>query len=137
MLTSIIEAMGLKREEVFIGNILKSRPPGNRDPQATEIVACIDYLYDQLEIIEPEIIVALGAYAAKTLLDSTEPIGKLRGRIHEYYPTPMHDPIKLVATYHPAYLVRNYSKDTRQRIWDDIKMVLNELNLPIPKTKKN
>lgn len=136
LLTSIIEAMGLKRQDVFIGNILKSRPPGNRDPQITEITACIDYLYEQFDIIEPEIIVALGAYAARTLLDSTESIGKLRGRVHDYYPTPMHAPIKLIATYHPAYLLRNYSVDTRRRVWEDMKLVLRELQLPLPQGRK-
>ena len=136
LLTSIIEAMGLRREDVFIGNILKSRPPGNRDPLASEIAACIDYLYEQLEIIRPEIIVALGAYAAQALLERADAIGKLRGRVHEYYPHPMSEPIKLVATYHPAYLLRNYSPDTRRRIWEDMKLVLKELDLPIPQSKK-
>ena len=136
LLTSIIEAMGLRREDVFIGNILKSRPPGNRDPLASEIAACIGYLYEQLEIIRPEIIVALGAYAAQALLESADAIGKLRGRVHEYYPHPMSEPIKLVATYHPAYLLRNYSPDTRRRVWEDMKLVLKELDLPIPQSKK-
>ncbi len=133
LLTKIIEAMGLKREEVYIGNILKSRPPGNRDPQVSEIVACVDYLYEQLDIIQPEIIVALGAHAARTLLESTEAIGRLRGHIHQFYPSPMHEPIKLVATYHPAYLLRNYTQDSRRRVWEDMQVVLRELHLPIPK----
>jgi len=136
LLTNIIEAMGLKRSDVFIGNILKSRPPGNPDPAATEITACIDYLYEQLDIIEPEIIVALGAYSARTLLESKDSIGHLRGRVHEYYPHPMARPIKLVATYHPAYLARNYSTETRRRIWDDMQMVLGELGLPVPKKNR-
>jgi uracil-DNA glycosylase len=133
LLTKIIEAMGLKREDVFIGNILKSRPPGNRDPQVSEIIACVDYLYEQLDIIQPEIIVALGAHAARTLLETTESIGRLRGRIHQFYPSPMHEPIKLVATYHPAYLLRNYTPDARRRVWEDMQLVLKELYLPIPK----
>ena len=124
LLTSIIEAMGLQRSDVFICNILKCRPPSNRDPQTTEIAACIDYLHQQLAVIDPEIIVALGAYAARTLLDTTEAIGRLRGRIHQYYPNPMAAPVKLVATYHPAYLLRNYAPDTRRRVWDDMKLVL-------------
>jgi len=135
LLTKIIEAMGLKREDVFICNILKSRPPGNRDPQVSEIMACVDYLYEQLDIIQPEIIVALGAHAARTLLESTEAIGRLRGRFHEFYPSPMHEPIKLVATYHPAYLLRNYTQDSRRRVWDDMQLVLKELKLPI--TERN
>jgi len=136
LLTNIIEAMGLTRDQVFIANILKSRPPENRDPSSIEIAACIEHLYQQLEIIKPEIIVALGAYAARTLLDSKDPIGRLRGRIHQYFPHPMADPIKLVATYHPAYLLRNYTPDTRRRVWEDMQMVLRELNLPIPQKNK-
>ncbi len=132
LLTKIIEAMGLKREEVFICNILKSRPPHNRDPQPTEIVACIGYLQEQLEIIEPDVIVALGAHAAKTLLDSTASIGELRGKVHPYQPSPLMESIKLVATYHPAYLLRNYTKESRLRVWQDMQLVLRELGLPIP-----
>ncbi len=132
LLTKIIEAMRLKREDVFICNILKSRPPGNRDPQASEIVACIDYLQEQLEILEPEVIVALGAHAARTLLNTNTAIGQLRGRVHAYQPSPLAPTIKLVATYHPAYVLRNYTKDTRMRVWEDMKMVLRELDLPIP-----
>ncbi|MCK4628531.1 MAG: uracil-DNA glycosylase [Sedimentisphaerales bacterium] len=132
LLTNIIDAMGLKREDVFIGNILKCRPPNNRDPQASEIAECINFLYEQLEIIEPEIIVALGAHAAHTLLNTNTPIGQLRGRFHEYLPHPFAKPIKLMATYHPAYLLRNYSKDNRLRVWQDMQKVLQELKLPIP-----
>ena len=133
LLTKIIVAMGLKREDVFICNILKCRPPGNRDPQVMEIEACDKYLYEQLDIIQPEIIVALGAHAARTLLNSTEAIGRLRGCTHPFIPAPMREPIKLVATYHPAYLLRNYTQDARRRVWDDMQLVLKELNLPIPK----
>ena len=132
LLTKIIEAMGLKREDVFICNILKSRPPGNRDPQADEVFACSEYLQEQLEIIQPEVIVALGAHAARKLLDTDQAIGKLRGRLHPYYPSPLSPPINLVATYHPAYLLRNYTRETRLRVWEDMQMVLQELNLPIP-----
>jgi uracil-DNA glycosylase len=135
LLTNIIEAMGLKREDVFICNILKCRPPGNRDPLASEIAECIGYLYRQIEIIRPDIIVALGKPAAQTLLQSTASIGELRGRIQECYPGPMTPPIKLMATYHPAYLLRNYTDDTRRRVWLDMQMVLKELGLPIPVRK--
>ena len=132
LLTKIIEAMGLRREEVFICNILKSRPPGNRDPLESEITACIGYLHQQLEIIDPEVIVALGAHAARTLLDTSETIGRLRGRIHRYQGGPMSKPIKLIATYHPAYLLRNYSQETRGRVWEDMQRVLGELGLAVP-----
>jgi DNA polymerase len=137
LLTNIIEAMGLQREDVYICNILKCRPPDNRDPQAHEIAACLEFLHEQLMIIKPEIIVALGAHAARTLLDTTEAIGRLRGHIHEYYPEPMSEPIKLIATYHPAYLLRNYSQDNRRQVWQDMQVVLKELGLPVPKKKND
>ena len=132
LLTKIIEAMGLKREEVFICNILKSRPPGNRDPLESEITACIGYLHQQLEIIDPEVIVALGAHAARTLLETSETIGRLRGQIHSYQGGSLSKPIKLIATYHPAYLLRNYSQETRGRVWEDMQRVLGELGLAVP-----
>jgi len=135
LLTDIITAMGLTREEVFIGNILKCRPPGNRDPKLDEIDNCWPYLKQQLEIIQPEVIVALGAHAARTLLDSKEAIGKLRGRFHEYKFSEDLPPAKLMPTYHPAYLLRNYSYDNRKRVWEDMMKVLKELGLPIPKKK--
>jgi uracil-DNA glycosylase family 4 len=133
LLTGIIDAMGLSREEVFIGNILKCRPPGNRDPKPDEIQNCWPYLKHQLEILQPEIIVALGAHAARTLLDTKEAIGKLRGRFHEYKFSDDVPPSKLMPTYHPAYLLRNYSYDNRKRVWEDMMKVLKELQLPVPK----
>ena len=135
LLTEIITAMGLTRDEVFIGNILKCRPPGNRDPKLDEIDNCWPYLKHQLEIIQPEIIVALGAHAARTLLDSKLAIGKLRGQFHEYRYSDDVEPAKLMPTYHPAYLLRNYSYDNRKRVWEDMMKVLKELELPIPKKK--
>lgn len=133
LLDKIIIACGLKRSDVFIGNILKCRPPGNRDPQSDEITNCLPYLQRQIEIIEPEVLVALGAHAAKTLLNCTTPIGQLRGKFHEYYTAIGRPPVKLMPTYHPAYLLRNYSPDNRRRVWDDMKKVLAELGLPAPK----
>jgi len=132
LLDKIIAAMGLKRRDVFIGNILKCRPPGNRDPRLEEITACLPYLQRQLEVISPSIIVALGAHAARTLLDTNKPIGQLRGRFHEYYPGLGRPAIKLMATYHPAYLLRSYSRDNRLRVWEDMKKVMVELGLPVP-----
>ncbi len=136
LLDKIINAMGFRRQDVFICNILKCRPPGNRDPKPDEIVKCIPYLHRQLEIIDPEIIVALGAHAARTLLNSTKPIGQLRGRFHEYYTSEDAEPIKLMPTYHPSYLLRNYSVDNRRRVWEDMQKVLDELGLDAPKSKK-
>jgi uracil-DNA glycosylase len=132
LLDKIIAACGLKRQDVWIGNILKCRPPDNRDPKPEEIIACIPYLQRQIELINPEIIVALGAHAAKTLLDTPKAIGQLRGVFHDYVPGIGHKPIKLMPTFHPAYLLRNYSDDNRRKVWEDMKKVLVELGLPVP-----
>ena len=132
LLDKVIEACGLKRSDVYIGNILKCRPPENRDPRADEIISCLPYLQRQIEMINPEIIVALGAHAARTLLNTTKSIGQLRGQFHEYYAGLGRPPIKLMATYHTAYLLRNYSQENRRRVWEDMKKVLAELGLPVP-----
>jgi len=132
LLNKIIAACGLKRSEVWIGNILKCRPPGNRDPRPDEIISCFPYLQRQIEIINPQIIVALGAPAARTLLNTNKSIGQLRGQFHEYYAGLGRPFIKLMPTYHTAYLLRNYSPDNRKRVWEDMKKVLAELGLPIP-----
>ncbi|OHB73698.1 MAG: hypothetical protein A2Z25_19100 [Planctomycetes bacterium RBG_16_55_9] len=132
LLDKIIGACGLKREDVFIGNVLKCRPPDNRDPRPDEIISCLPYLQKQIEIIEPEIIVALGAHAARTLLNTNKAIGELRGQFHEYYAGIGRPPIKLMATYHTAFLLRSYTPENRRRVWEDMKKVLAELNLPVP-----
>jgi len=133
LLTRIIEAMGLKREDVFICNVLKCRPPGNRDPAPEEIASCQPYLREQLEIIDPEVIVALGAPAARTLLDTTQPIGRLRGRFHDYRISgaPL-DPraVPLMPTYHPAYLLR--SPQQKAKTWADLQLVMARLGLERP-----
>jgi len=136
LLDKIITACGLKRSDVFIGNILKCRPPENRDPTAEEIISCLPYLQRQIEIINPEIIVALGAHAARTLLNTNKSIGQMRGQFHQYYSGLGKPPIKLMPTYHTAYLLRNYSQENRQRVWEDMKKVLAELGLPIPERGK-
>ncbi|MBN1126059.1 MAG: uracil-DNA glycosylase [Sedimentisphaerales bacterium] len=136
LLTKIILAMGLKREDVFICNTLKCRPPGNRDPKPDEKRNCGPFLQRQLEAIRPEIIVALGSHAAKSLLEVDLPIGRIRGRFHEYYFSPDLPPVKLMPTYHPAYLLRNYSQDNRRRVWDDMQKVMSELGLEAPKGKQ-
>ncbi len=135
LLTDIIAAMGLMREQVFIGNIVKCRPPENRDPKPDEIYQCKPYLKCQLELIAPQVIVALGAHAARTLLETDEPIGRLRGQFQEYRYAPDAPPAKLMPTYHPAYLLRNYSVDNRRRVWEDMQKVMKELGLtPPPKS---
>jgi uracil-DNA glycosylase family 4 len=136
LLDKIIAACGLRREEVFIGNILKCRPPDNRDPRPEEIISCLPYLQRQIEAIEPDVIVALGGHAAKTLLNTARPIGQLRGQFHEYCSGIGRPPIKLMATFHPAYLLRNYSEQNRHYVWEDMKKVLAELGLPIPERGK-
>ena len=135
LLDKVIAAMGLKRSDVFICNILKCRPPDNRDPRPEEIISCLPYLQRQIELINPDIIVALGAHAARTLLNTNKPIGQLRGQFHQYYAGLGRPSIKLMATYHTAYLLRNYSQDNRRRLWEDMKKVLTELGLPIPQRK--
>ncbi len=117
LLTDIIEkGMLLKRSEVYICNVLKCRPPDNRNPQVHEVEMCEPYLIRQLEIIQPKVICALGTYAAQTLLKTTQPIGKLRGAWHFYHGIPLR------ATYHPAYLLRNPAD--KRKTWTDVLEVM-------------
>lgn len=115
LLTKIINAIDLKREDVYIANILKCRPPENRNPNPNEIKLCYPYLTKQIEIIKPKIICALGIFAIQTLLKTTELIGNLRGRFYDYHG------IKLIATFHPAYLLR-YPNE-KKKTWEDMKKV--------------
>lgn len=133
LLTRMITAMGLTRDDVFICNVLKCRPPDNRDPTAGEILACSPYLHDQLTIIQPEVLVALGAPAAKTLLNTAQSIGRLRGRFHDYTVSGMLGTgltVPVMPTYHPAYLLRNPGE--KRKAWDDLQMVMDLLGLPLP-----
>ena len=122
LLTKILAAIDLKREEVFICNVLKHRPPGNRNPQPHEVAACSPYLIRQLELINPKVIVAFGAFAAQTLLETKTPIGKLRGLVHQYHGIP------LVVTYHPAALLRNPA--WKRPTWEDVKLARRILDSP-------
>jgi DNA polymerase len=134
LLTKMIEAMGLTRDQVFICNILKCRPPNNRDPAPDEVSACWPYLDQQLRIIQPEVIVTLGKPAAQTLLRTNTPIGRLRGQWHDYYTSGSPDigePTPLMPTYHPAYLLRNPAD--KGKSWSDLKEVMARLGLPVPK----
>ncbi len=119
LLTKIIQAMKLSREQVYIGNIIKCRPPGNRNPEPDEIRICSTFLIRQLKAIDPDFIVALGTFAAQTLLEKTEPISKLRGRFHSYLG------IKVMPTYHPAFLLRN--PDKKRVVWEDMKKLMREM----------
>ncbi|WNV04909.1 uracil-DNA glycosylase [Candidatus Methylospira mobilis] len=112
LLTEMLFALGLPRTQVYIANILKCRPPGNRDPQPAEVAACESYLKQQIALVKPRIILAVGRIAAQNLLKTATPIGKLRGSVHRYAETP------LVVTYHPAYLLR--SPLEKRRAWDDL-----------------
>jgi uracil-DNA glycosylase family 4 len=116
LLDQMLRAMGWPRERVYIANILKCRPPGNRDPQAVEVAACEPYLQRQLELVRPDLVLAVGRVAAQNLLKTDLPTGRLRGQIHRYGPfdTP------LVVTYHPAYLLR--SPKEKARAWQDLKL---------------
>jgi DNA polymerase len=126
--------MGLTRDDVFICNVLKCRPPENRNPSADEILACSPYLREQLSIIRPEIMVALGSPAAKTLLRTAQSIGKLRGRFHDYYlmDLALDGPsIPCMPTYHPAYLLRNPAE--KGKVWEDLQKVMARLGLEPPR----
>src|SRR6267378_451219 len=114
LLTKILGAIDLTREQVFICNVLKHRPPGNRNPRPEEVEACSPYLIRQLELIKPKVIVAFGTFAAQTLLNSKTPIGQLRGLVHKYHGIP------LVVTYHPAALLRNPA--WKRPTWEDVKL---------------
>ncbi len=116
LLNSMLKAIGLAREQVYIANILKSRPPGNRDPLPEEVAACEPYLKRQIELIKPKIILALGRIAAQNLLKTDTKIGALRGKRHVYPGTE----IPLVVTYHPAYLLR--SPLEKRKAWDDLQL---------------
>jgi uracil-DNA glycosylase family 4 len=112
LLTKILAAIDLKREDVFICNVLKHRPPGNRNPLPDEVTACSPYLVRQIELIRPRVILAFGTFAAQTLLETKLSIGKLRGTVHRYYGVP------LIVTYHPAALLRNPA--WKRPTWDDV-----------------
>jgi uracil-DNA glycosylase len=125
LLNNMITAMGIPREDVYIANVVKCRPPDNRTPEKDECDTCSPFLLRQIEVIQPKMIVALGAVAAKNLLGLNDSMGNLRGKIYDFHGT------KLVATYHPAYLLR----DPRQKAeaWKDLQIVMRELGMAVPK----
>jgi uracil-DNA glycosylase family 4 len=121
LLTDIItKGMGLRREDVYIANVVKCRPPENRNPEPDEVASCEPFLKKQIDLIRPEIIVALGKFAVQALLQTKAPITKLRGHWHSYHG------IKLMPTFHPAYLLRN--PGDKKLVWEDIKKVINEMS---------
>jgi DNA polymerase len=136
LLNNMIKAMGISREQVYIANIIKCRPPNNRTPERDECETCSPFLMRQIAAIQPKVIVALGAVAAKTLLAMNESMANLRGRWYDFRPTGVRSnssdwvSAKLAVTYHPAFLLR----DPRQKkeAWKDLQMVMRELGLPMP-----
>ncbi|HEY2330219.1 MAG TPA: uracil-DNA glycosylase [Verrucomicrobiae bacterium] len=137
LLTKIITATGLSRADVYIANILKCRPDtpgqsaGNRKPTPAEMATCIPYLHEQIDLIKPRVIVALGATAVEGLLGKTVGITKLRGHWQEYRGTP------LMPTYHPAYLLRNQAMSTKREVWEDVLAVMEKLGMPISEKQRN
>jgi uracil-DNA glycosylase family 4 len=136
LLTKIITAMGYAREDVYIANILKCRPDmpsdasGNRKPTPEEMQTCLAWLQEQIEIIRPRALVALGATAVQGLLNNVEPVGRLRGKWHEF------EGIPLMVTYHPAYLLRNQSLTEKRKVWEDMLLVLEKLGRPISEKQR-
>jgi uracil-DNA glycosylase len=136
LLTKIIQAMGFRREEVYIANVLKCRPnmppgvPGNRKPTAEEMSTCLPWLERQIALIKPRIMVALGATAVEGLLGANAPVSKLRGRWLDFRGTPV------MATYHPAYLLRNQSISEKRKVWEDMLQVLDRLGKPISEKQR-
>src|SRR2546423_11407244 len=137
LLTKIIKAMGFGREEVYIANVLKCRPDtpgsayGNRPPTPREMQTCRPYLMEQIDIIQPKVIVALGAVAVEGLLGTRAPMRELRGRWNSFSGTP------LMVTYHPAYLLRNQSPSEKRKVWEDMMQVLERLEKPISEKQRN
>ena len=119
LLTKIIEAIGLTREQVYIANVIKCRPPQNRNPEQDEVETCEPFLFQQIDVIKPKVVVALGTFAARALLRTLDPISRLRGRVFEYRGA------KLIPTFHPAYLLRNPS--SKREVWEDMKLVRSRL----------
>ena len=128
LLNNMIAAMGLKREEVYIANVVKCRPPGNRTPEPEEANTCTPFLFRQIDVVRPQVLVALGATAATYLLGQRQPLAGLRGRVHAFRG------MSLIVTYHPAFLLR----DPRQKkeAWADLQIAMKELGLKAPKSRE-
>jgi uracil-DNA glycosylase family 4 len=127
LLTRIILACGLKREEVYICNILKCRPPGNRTPLPNEAANCRGFLERQLDLVRPKFIVALGSCAASNLLNTTQSLGRLRGRFHDFRGIPV------LVTYHPAYLLPHRSPEKKRDVWEDMKLLMAKMGREVPR----
>jgi DNA polymerase len=131
LLNRIITRMGLKREDVYICNVLKCRPPGNRNPEPAEIELCAPFMLRQVKSIAPDVVVALGTFAAQTLLGTKAPISKLRSHFYDYHGIP------LMPTFHPSFLLHNKNDKTKfWEVWDDMVQVLRKLDLPVPDVQR-
>jgi uracil-DNA glycosylase family 4 len=136
LLTKIIETMGFRREEVYIANVLKSRPdmppgaPGNRPPTPQEMQNCLPFLIEQINIVQPKVLVALGATAVEGLLGPRGPMRELRGKWHSFNETP------LMITYHPSYLLRNQSPAEKRKVWEDMLLVMERIGRPITEKQR-
>ena len=124
LLTRMLGEIGMTRDEVYIANVLKCRPPGNRNPEPDEIATCEPFLFQQLASVEPKVVIALGAFAARTLLKTDAPISRLRGRVFDYRGA------KLIPTFHPSFLLR--SPANKREAWDDLKLALSILGRSVP-----
>jgi DNA polymerase len=120
LLTRMLESVGLSRDDVYITNAVKCRPPGNRNPEGDELTACAPFLASQLAVIQPRVVLALGSVATQALLRTREPIGKLRGRLHPY------GAAVLIPTFHPAFLLRNPGQEYKRMAWEDLKLAKRE-----------
>ena len=129
LLTKMIGAMGLKREQVFIANIVKCRPPNNREPAPDEVATCTPFLERQIEIVRPKVIITLGRPAAQYMLQTKNSMGRLRGNWQSWRG------IKLMPTFHPAYILRNDTRETKAMVWSDLKAVMAELGMALPQTR--
>jgi DNA polymerase len=127
LLNKMIAGMGLKREDVYIANVVKCRPPANREPALDEVATCTPYLERQLEIVRPRVIVTLGRPATQHMLATKNSMSRMRGQWHEWRG------IKLMPTFHPAYLLRSYTRENREMVWSDLQQVMRELGMPMPK----
>lgn len=128
LLNKMITAMGLKREQVYIGNVLKTRPPDNATPTSDEVRLCAPYLFEQIGIIDPEVIVTLGLPATRALLDSVDSMSRLRGRWAQFN-APTGRGIAVMPTYHPAFLLRSYTTENRAKVWSDLQQVMTRLGM--------
>lgn len=129
LLDKMISAMGISRADVYIANIVKCRPPNNRQPAADETAACTPYLLEQVATVRPDVIVTLGLPSTQYILKTKNSMSKMRGKWHEWRG------IKVMPTYHPAYVLRQYTPQTREAVWGDLKLVMAELKMPLPKQR--